>query len=216
MGKRMQMIFQMEDKPADRAEADRFALAEHTALEDIARLAEGSLPPDERKACLQHLNRCPYCYEILKETLTDLSHELPATKAESRVWSRQTLYRLAASVVLLILVGSAVLYQYRRSHPEIITASLVMDSALRAALIENREGVWQGDKAEAIATMLRERGVSVVGLDRVAMAVPYRPSMTKSLCAPREILKVRIEKGVATLEVVNDDAEKRSHESGQP
>ena len=216
MRKRMQMIFQTEDTLANLSSSDDFSSSQHIPLEDLARLAEGSMPANERQARLRHLNRCRDCYEILKETMTDLSEELAVPQTKPRAWSRQTVYRLAASVLILILAGSALLFQYRRTHPQIVTASLGMDSALRAALLENREGVWQGEKVEALASMLKERGVSVAGLDRIVMAVPYRPSMTKSLFGPREILKVRIEKGVAILEVVSEDLEKGPHETGQP
>ena len=57
-------------RPDDSAESES-----HPELEDLALLAEGRLDGAERKRLLGHLNRCGRCYEILQETLQDLSKE---------------------------------------------------------------------------------------------------------------------------------------------
>ena len=48
---------------------------DHILVEDLARLAEGAVHAPERQHLIGHLNRCQRCFQILQETLKDVSAE---------------------------------------------------------------------------------------------------------------------------------------------
>jgi len=170
----------------------------HIPLEDLARLAEGQVNQEERGGYIKHLNRCPACYEILEETLKELPEE-HIERPTRPVWRSRPLQALAASLVLFVLIGGG-LYRYLSAPPQVIVASLVLDNDLRSILMENDNIHWaKGPRIDRLASLLRQKGLQIKGLDRVELAAPYYS--TKSLFMPKEILKVRIEKGVAYLEV---------------
>ena len=173
---------------------------EHVPLEDLARLAEGKVDSSEREALLRHVNRCADCYETLKETLTDLSQE----QNQRRPWWASTqLYALAASIVLIVLIGGHFFLQNPNSPPEIILASLTLDRDLREALMAGGGGQWpKGDRVQQLSALLSRKGVQVEGLKGVILKEPYFQS--KSLFGPKETLKIKIEDGVAYLEVVRE------------
>ena len=177
----------------------------HIALEDLARLAEGRVDPEEKARYITHLNRCPDCYEILAGTLNDLSEESSKRPGWLASWSGRPLYALAASLVLFFLIGGGLYYQYRATHPPIIVASLALDQELKNILLENDKVQWvKTARIARLAGLLRKKGVQVKTLDRVQLARPYYSLPTKSLFRPKEILRIRIEKGVAYLEVAKE------------
>ena len=101
----------------------------------------------------------------------------------------------------MALIGGNLLFTHYGRSPEVILASILMDPALQEVLLENEAVVWdKGERVERLASLLRSRGVEVKGLERVELASPYHAS--KDLFGPKETLKIRIEKGVAFLEVV--------------
>lgn len=176
----------------------------HVALENLARLAEGRVDRKERVQYLRHLNRCPDCYETLAETLHDLSRESSKRPGWLALAGRP-FYALAASLLLFVLIGGGVYYQYQARPPRIIVASLVLDQELKDILLENDKIQWvKAARVDRLAGLLRQKGVEIKTLDRVQLARPYYSIPTKSLFSPKEILRVRIEKGAAYLEVVKE------------
>jgi hypothetical protein len=78
-----------------------------------------------------------------------------------------------------------------------------MDADLKGILLESEATHWkEGDRINRLAELLRERGVAVKELKAVELSAPY--VATKDLFGPKEILHIRIEKGVAYLEVVKE------------
>jgi len=212
MGRLMENILKPMDgplraaHPEDPERHDGSDADEHLSVESLARLADGCVSPEERASYARHLNRCERCYEIFKETLIDLSPSSAETSKTIRPmrWSRRSLYSMAASILLVLLLGGGFYYRSEFPSPRVMTASLALDADLRSALSEDHSLVWEGEKADRLAALLQERGVQVSKLEKVVLASAYEPYVTKSLFRPKETLRVRIEKGVAYLEVTQD------------
>ncbi|MEW6267485.1 MAG: hypothetical protein AB1641_30805 [Thermodesulfobacteriota bacterium] len=193
MGKLMEHIL----KPPE-GEGDQ----DHLTDIDLARLAEGQVTEVERRDFLAHLAGCSLCHEILKETLSDISPHL-AEKSSLTSRIKRFPYALAASLAVFLLLGGGLFLKTTLFTPQILTASLALDPGLKALLVESDDQVWSSrDRVDRLAGLLRDKGVKIKSLDKVVMTAPYQPS--KSFIAPKEKLKVRIENGVAYLEVIED------------
>ena len=196
--------------------------SEHIPLEVLAHLAEGQADPEARKRCIRHLNRCPTCYEILQETLADLSDEeaqpvssrpthtirptgfpKPRMSLNTKKLLSRHIYALAASILLIVFISGGLFFKYNTKQPPILTASLVLDADLKSILTEDETPKWEGDRAERMAALLRDRGVQARKIRKVILTSPYMA--TKSLFGPGEILKIRIQGDTAYLEVVEED-----------
>ncbi|MBU2551051.1 MAG: hypothetical protein KKB20_21755 [Proteobacteria bacterium] len=172
----------------------------HLTDQDLARLAEGRVSSGEREAFSGHLNRCERCYEIFSETLADASEDAAAkvgVAGRLKAWQAAA----AASILIALLIGGGLYYRVYQPAPQMPTASLAVDPELKALLLENEDLNWRSkDRIARLAGLLRQRGVRVKDLDKVVMVAAYQPS--KSFIAPREVLRLRIENGVAYLEVI--------------
>ena len=172
----------------------------HLAIEDIARLAEGSVDIARRDEFLHHLNRCQRCYEILLETLKDISAAGSLPKISNPWWKTKTFYALAASILLVIIIGGRIVYEHGNQHPRIITATLDMDQELKDILLEGDTLRWEkGPRLSRLAGALHKKGLLFKDLKAAVLAKPYYQK--KSLFGPGEVLHIRIENGVAYLEV---------------
>ena len=186
-------------KPSALADTER-----HIPLEDLALFTQGQVQQKKRETYIRHLNQCPVCYETLQETLADISEEeVSLPEAPLRTSSRGPMYALAASLLLAVLIGGGIFFSHHGSPPQVLTASLVLDAELRAVLTEDESLVWEGERVQRLAVLLQEKGVGKRGIRKVEMASPYLASkdLSKMLLGKQEVLKIRIEKGVAYLEV---------------
>jgi hypothetical protein len=190
MGKWMQKIINPSTEPGSE---------EHIEIEDLARLADGAVDNEERKRFIRHLNRCKKCYEILQETLTDASAD---SSAPSRVpwWKSKMAYALAASILVLCLIGGYLVFSYRHQRPPMIVATLNLDQELKDILMENQVLRWEkGERLNRLVAVLQNKGLPVKALDLVVLAKPYYQK--KSLFGPKEVLHIRIDEKVAYLQV---------------
>ena len=182
-------------EPADSTQPEN-----HITAEDIARLAEGSVEPAERSRFLHHLNRCDRCYEILQETLRDITHAKSSARISPPRWQRKTFYAIAASILLVIIIGGRLVFEHAQQRPRIITATLALDQDLKDILLENDALRWKkGPRVNRLAAVLHEKGLQFKDLKTVILSKPYYQK--KSLFGPPEKLHVRIENGVAYLSV---------------
>lgn len=177
-----------------------FKPEDHIGIEDLARLAEGSVSRAENERFTRHLNRCQRCYAILQETLNDLSLDTAVQTVSLPVWKRKTFYALAASVILVFLVGSQLVYRYWFQPPQVISAAVELDQDLKDILMENEALRWEkGPRLDRLVAALRKKGHDFKDLNLVVLAKPYYQK--KSLFGPKEILHIRVEGKVAYLEV---------------
>ena len=175
-------------------------LENHLETEDIARLAEGSVDKAEHDLFVHHLNRCQRCYEILQETLKDITATGDLSKISGPWWRTKTFYALAASIVLVILIGGGLVLEYGNQHPRIISATLDLDQQLKDILLENDALRWEkGARLDRLTAVLHKKGLQFKDLKTVILAKPYYQK--KSLFGPKEVLHIRIENGVAYLDV---------------
>ena len=182
-------------KPTDTADS-----GPHADLVDLSRLIEGKLGGDERENLLRHLNHCGPCYEILQATMKDLQAEASAEPKPIAWWKTKSVYALAASILFLILVGGPLVYQFAIRHPLTATAELIMDQELKEILLEDDSPQWHSDKRiKRFLSVLDRKGYSLKPFDRVVLAKPYYQK--KSILGPKEVLHIRIDDGVAYLEV---------------
>jgi len=173
---------------------------DHIAVEDIARLAEGGVDPAEREQLLHHLNRCHRCYEILQETIRDIAPAEPSTRISAPWWQRKIFYAVAASILLVLIIGGRLVLERAHHRPQIITATLDLDQQLKDILLENDTLRWgKGPRLSRLAAVLHQKGLQFKDLKTVVLARPYYQK--KSLFGPAEKLQVRIENGVAYLSV---------------
>jgi hypothetical protein len=173
---------------------------DHLAIEDIAQLAEGSVDKAERDQFLHHVNRCQRCYEILQATLQDIAAAGPLPKASNPWWKTKTFYALAASILLVIFVGGRLVFEHWNKQPRIIAATLDLDQELKDILLEGDALRWEkGPRLNRLAAVLHKKGLQFQELKTVILAQPYYQK--KSLFGPREVLHIRIENGVAYLDV---------------
>jgi|GEM_PF-1143013 len=185
---------------------------EHLSEADLARLAEGQVETGEREELLAHVSTCPRCHQVLAETVRDLDAARAARQKAGRGLVR-TPYALAASLILALVIGGGVLFQQLFLSPEMMTAMLTMDPELKQVLLQDESLTWTDSQRIArLAVLLQQRGVKVKGLEKVVLARPYTPS--KSFLGPEEKLKIRIEKGVAYLEVIEEEEKKPPGEGG--
>jgi len=176
----------------------------HVEIEDIARLADGTVAEDERERLLRHINRCPRCYEILHQTLKDAPLDISLGPATGPWWKTKVAYALAASIILVFVIGGQLAYKYWDPVPGAISASLDLNQNLKDILLEDdalRFG--RGARLNRLLAALQQTGLAVKDLNWVVLTKPYYQK--KSLFGPREVLHIRIEDGVAYLEVMEVD-----------
>ncbi len=177
---------------------------DHIRIEDLARLAEGTVDKAERRQWIGHLNRCQRCYHILQETLKDVSAEPSKQLGTVPWWRTRMFYGVAVCIILILLIGGPIAIKHWTQPPPIITASLELDQALKDILLENSSLEWQNTaRINRLLTALQQKGVEVKGLNLVLLSKPYYQK--KSLFGPKELLHIRIENKVAYLEVEEKD-----------
>ena len=177
---------------------------DHIQIEDLARLAEGTVNAAERRQWIGHLNRCQRCYQILQETLKDVSAETSKQLGIVPWWRTRMFYAVAVCILLVLLIGGPIAIKHWTQPPPIITALLELDQALKDILLENNNLRWENKaRINRLLTALQQRGVEVNGLDFVLLSEPYYQK--KSLFGPKEVLHIRIENNVAYLEVKEKD-----------
>ncbi|CAB1073768.1 hypothetical protein D1AOALGA4SA_1941 [Olavius algarvensis Delta 1 endosymbiont] len=175
--------------------------ADHAALEDLARLADGNVDSGERERLLHHINRCQRCYDILHQTLIDVN------PAAGPWWKTKTAYAVAASIVLIFLICGQFAYQYFSRVPGIITATVDLDQNLKDILMEDDALEFgKGPRLTRLLAALQQSGLPVKELNRAVLTKPYYQK--KSLFGPREVLQVRIENGLVVLDVEEVDSVK--------
>jgi hypothetical protein len=175
---------------------------DHLAAEDMARLVEGNVDQREHRLFLDHLNRCRRCYEILQEILKDIApaEDLPKISSPSPWWRTKAFYALAASIFLIIIIGGGLVFEYGNHQPRIVSATLDLDRQLKDILLENDALRWEkGPRLDRLAAVLHKKGLHFKELKSVILAKPYYQK--KSLFGPKEVLHIRIENGVAYLDV---------------
>ena len=177
---------------------------DHILTEDLARLAEGAVDAAERQHFIGHLNRCRRCYQILQETLEDLSAETSMPAVAIPWWRTRIFYALAVSIVLALIIGGPLAIKHWTQGPPVILASLDLDQELKDILLENNVPKWENkERVNRLLTALQQRGLGVKDLNLVLLSKPYYQK--KSLFGPKEVLHIRIDNGVAYLEVKEND-----------
>jgi hypothetical protein len=172
----------------------------HIDIEDLARLAEGNVTGVERNEFTHHINRCPRCYEILQQTLYDIGHAKAAPDAAGPWWKTKTFYALAASIILLFMIGAQLGYRYWIQQPRVLAARLDLDQELRDILMEDNALQWSSEpRLNRLRAALQKKGLRFKKLNLAVLTEPYYQK--KSLFGPKEVLHVRIENGIAYLEV---------------
>jgi hypothetical protein len=113
-------------------------------------------------------------------------------------------YALAASIVLVILIGGPLAIKHWTQHPPVILASLDLDQTLKDILLENDALRWEKkERINRLLAALQQRGFAVKELNLVLLSKPYYQK--KSLFGPKEVLHIRIDDKVAYLEVKEMD-----------
>ena len=187
------------NKSLEPIDSPDFDSEDHIEVEDLARLAEGTVSRAENERFTRHLNRCHRCYEILQETLKDLSSETPVQTLSVPLWKRKTFYALAASVIVF-LAGGHLVFKYRFQHPQAISAAVALDQDLQDILMEDDALRWEkGPRLDRLVAALHKKGHEFKDLNLVVLARPYYQK--KSLFGPKEVLHIRVENKVAYLEV---------------
>jgi hypothetical protein len=173
---------------------------DHILIEDLARLSEGTVDAAERPHLIGHLNRCHRCYQILQETLEDVSAETSLQPGAVPRWKTRRFYALAASIILVLLIGGPLAIKHWIQRPPVILASLDLDQGLKDILLEDDALKWEKkDRLNRLMAALQQRGLAVKDLNLVLLSKPYYQK--KSLFGPKEVLHIRIENKVAYLEV---------------
>lgn len=173
---------------------------DHIAIEDLARLADGAVDKAENQRFIRHLNRCQRCYEILQETLKDLADEASVQTTSSPWWKTRPAYALAASIILVLLIGGQLVFNYWNQRPQVILATLNLDQQLKDILLVDDALRWEkGKRVNRLVAALQQKGLQVKELNLVVLSKPYYQK--KSLFGPKELLHIRIENKVAYLEV---------------
>jgi hypothetical protein len=172
----------------------------HVEIEDIARLADGMVGDAERRRLLRHINRCQRCYEILHHTLKDAPLAASVKLAAGPWWKTKTALALAASIILIFIISGQVAYKYWSRVPRVISATLDLDQDLKDILLDDDElRFGKGVRLNRLLTALQQSGLPVKDLNLAVLTKPYYQK--KSLFGPREVLHIRIENGVAYLDV---------------
>ena len=182
-------------KPTDTAES-----GPHASMEELACLIEGKLGGDERQRLLHHLNRCGPCYEILQETMKDLQSEAADEPKPLPWWKTRPIQALAASLVLLALIGGPLVYQYQTRQSLLTSVELVLDQDLKDILLVNANLQWNdGQRVSRLISVLQNKGYRLKPFDRVVLSKPYY--QVKNIFGPEEVLHIRIDEDVAYLEI---------------
>jgi hypothetical protein len=177
---------------------------DHILIEDLARLAEGTVDAAERQNLIGHLNRCQRCYQTLQETLKDVSAETTLQPGSVPWWRTRMFYALAASILLVLLIGGPLAIKDWIQRPPVILAALDLDQGLKDILLEDDALKWEKkERVNRLLAALQQRGLAVKALNLVLLAKPYYQK--KSLFGPEEILHIRIDDEVAYLEVKEKD-----------
>ena len=188
------------NKSLEPIQSQDFDSDDHIEIEDLARLVEGTVSRAENDRFTRHLNHCQRCYEILQETIKDLSLDKSVQTASHPLWKRKTFYALAASVILVFLVGGHLVFKYRFQHPQAISAAVALDQDLQDILMEDDALRWEkGPRLDRLVAALHKKGHEFKDLNLVVLARPYYQK--KSLFGPKEVLHIRVENKVAYLEV---------------
>jgi hypothetical protein len=173
---------------------------DHILIEDLARLAEGAVDAAERQHLIGHLNRCQRCYQILQETLADMSGETSMQPVSVPWWKTRMFYALAVSILLVLLIGGPLAIKHWNQSPDVITASLDLDQGLKDILLEDDTLKWEKkERLNRLLAVLQQRGLAVKELNLALLSKPYYQK--KSLFGPKEVLHIRIDNKVAYLEV---------------
>ncbi len=176
----------------------------HIAIEDIARLVEGTVDHAEREHLFRHINRCQRCYEILQRTLKDAPFATSVQPAADPWWKTKAAYALAASIVLIFIISGQLVYKYWSRDPKVISATLDLDQNLKDILLEDSSlRFGKGARLDRLVAALLQKGLQVKDLNLVVLSKPYYQK--KSLFGPKEVLHIRIENNVAYLEVKERD-----------
>ncbi len=182
-------------EPSDSPDSDN-----HIDIEDIARLAEGTVDKAANKHLYHHINRCQRCYEILHRTIQDAQFAGSRPPDVEPWWKSKITYALAASILLIFIIGGQLAYKYWSRDPKVIIASLKLDQSLKDILLEdNALEFGDGARLHRLLTILQQKGLQIKMLKRVVLSKPYYQK--KSLFGPKEVLTIRIENDVAYLEV---------------
>ena len=177
---------------------------DHILIEDLARLAEGTVDGAERQDLIGHLSRCQRCYQILQETLKDVSAESTLQPGSVPWWRTRMFYALAASILLVLLIGGPLAIKDWTQHPPVILAALDLDQGLKDILLEDDALKWEKkERVSRLLAALQQRGLAVKELNLVLLSKPYYQK--KSLFGPEEVLHIRIDDKVAYLEVKEKD-----------
>ena len=177
---------------------------DHILIEDLARLAEGAVDAAERQHLIGHLNRCQRCYQILQETLKDVSADTSKQPGSVPWWRTRMFYALAVSILLVLLIGGPLAIKHWTQRPPVILASLDLDQELKDILLEDDALKWEKkERVNRLLTALQQRGLEVKDLNLVLLSKPYYQK--KSLFGPKEVLHIRIDNKVAYLEVKEKD-----------
>ncbi len=193
MGKWMNKILTSESS---------YSQEDHIPLEDLAQLIDGEIDQKEREGYINHLNTCKECYELLTETLKGMPEEDFKVKKQS-IWSGRTIYAIAASIILVFIIGGNFFLKLNR-QPQFMVASITLDQSLKDILLENDALVWEKEeRIERLTAMLQSKGVKIGELNRVVLDSPYFQS--KDPFGKSEILKIKVEKGVAYLVVIQKE-----------
>ena len=177
---------------------------DHILIEDLARLAEGTVDTAERQQLIGHLNRCQRCYQILQETLADVSAETSMQPESVPWWKSRMFYALAVSILLVLLIGGPLAIKHWTQRPAVIMTSLDLDQGLKDILLEDDTLKWEKkERLSRLLGALKQRGLAVKELNLVLLSKPYYQK--KSLFGPKEVLHIRIVKKVAYLEVKEKD-----------
>jgi len=177
---------------------------DHILIEDLARLAEGTVDAAERQQLIGHLNRCQRCYQTLQETLKDVSAESTLQPGLVPWWRTRMFYALAASILLVLLIGGPLAIKDWIQRPPVILAALDLDQGLKDILLEDDALKWEKkERVNRLLAALQQRGLAVKDLNLVLLSKPYYQK--KSLFGPEEVLHIRIDDKVAYLEVKEKD-----------
>ena len=177
---------------------------DHILIEDLARLAEGAVDAAERQHLIGHLNRCQRCYQILQETLADVSAETSMQPVFVPWWKTRMFYALAVSILLVLLIGGPLAIKQWTQRSPVIMASLDLDQGLKDILLEDDTLKWgKKERLNRLLAALQQRGLAVRELNLVLLSKPYYQK--KSPFGPKEVLHIRIDNKVAYLEVKEKD-----------
>jgi hypothetical protein len=112
----------------------------------------------------------------------------------------KSVYALAASILLIFIIGGHLVSKYRTQQSQVISAILNLDQELKDILLEDSALQWNSvERIDRLVAALQQKGLPIETVNRVVLSKPYY--QTKSLFGPKETLHIRIEDNVAYLEV---------------